>query len=352
MGKLTSIEAARGVAAVIVVFYHAARHMKEDIGYMPLGGVFQFGHSGVDFFFVLSGFIIFLIHADDVGRPDRLRNYTERRFVRIFPFYWVILAAALGMLALSSYVAYPPSGKITENIFLLPDPTPIVGVTWSLQFEIIFYAIFAMAILKGALGLLVFALWAGLIVASTIGVLGRSDFALLAILQSSFNLEFFMGLSAAAILRRFRLRSPIGILFAGVAGFLGFGSMENWGDFYGYGHASRFAYGLSAMLIVLGLVELERTGGMAVPGFLTELGRASYSIYLVHVLVIGVTYKIAEISGVLEKLPPGIMYVSLVLTAVASGVIVSRAIEYPMMNLCRAGLRRMAKRQPAPTLPA
>ena len=60
--KLTSIEAARGIAAVMVVFYHAARHLKADYNVMPWEGIAQFGHAGVDFFFVLSGFIIFFVH--------------------------------------------------------------------------------------------------------------------------------------------------------------------------------------------------------------------------------------------------------------------------------------------------
>jgi len=52
--------------------------------------VAQFGHAGVDFFFVLSGFIIFFVHGKDIGKPSRLPHYVWRRFIRIYPVYWAV----------------------------------------------------------------------------------------------------------------------------------------------------------------------------------------------------------------------------------------------------------------------
>jgi len=66
--KIWGIEAARGVAACMVVFYHAARHIQQDTGASVLWGMSQFGHAGVDFFFVLSGFIIYWVHSKDIGQ--------------------------------------------------------------------------------------------------------------------------------------------------------------------------------------------------------------------------------------------------------------------------------------------
>jgi exopolysaccharide production protein ExoZ len=64
---------ARGVAALMVVFYHTTRSLSlpQYLGYIPLNNVFGFGHAGVDFFFVLSGFIITRTHTVDIGRPHR-----------------------------------------------------------------------------------------------------------------------------------------------------------------------------------------------------------------------------------------------------------------------------------------
>ncbi len=69
--KLQSIEAARGIAALLVVEFHGERALAlpQYVGHMPLGGVTGFMHTGVDFFFVLSGYIIFAVHRADIGRP-------------------------------------------------------------------------------------------------------------------------------------------------------------------------------------------------------------------------------------------------------------------------------------------
>jgi exopolysaccharide production protein ExoZ len=77
--RLEGVEAARGVAALLVVLYHAALHVEGDVpGSAVLWGLPHFGHAGVDFFFVLSGFIISFVHRRDLGRPDRLGHYLER----------------------------------------------------------------------------------------------------------------------------------------------------------------------------------------------------------------------------------------------------------------------------------
>ena len=52
--RLIAIEATRGVAASAVIFYHAARHLHFAYGVPKFMDIFQFGHAGVDLFFVIS----------------------------------------------------------------------------------------------------------------------------------------------------------------------------------------------------------------------------------------------------------------------------------------------------------
>ena len=50
---------------------------------------FRFGHAGFHLFFVLSGFLMYYIHSEDLGRPRGLLPFAYKRFSRIYPSYWV-----------------------------------------------------------------------------------------------------------------------------------------------------------------------------------------------------------------------------------------------------------------------
>jgi len=86
--QLTGVQAARGIAALLVVVHHCAGTLAlpKYAGVAFAGGYFvPFGRAGVDFFFVLSGFIIAWIHSGDVGDRSQLGQYTAKRLARIFP---------------------------------------------------------------------------------------------------------------------------------------------------------------------------------------------------------------------------------------------------------------------------
>ena len=91
--SIQSVQVMRGLAAISVVAFHTSLIMAQP----EYGGLRSFewitscGWFGVNFFFVLSGFIIFFAHAKDIGRPGRLTAYLWRRFSRVYPAYWVFL---------------------------------------------------------------------------------------------------------------------------------------------------------------------------------------------------------------------------------------------------------------------
>src|SRR5579864_9480491 len=87
---LQSVRAFRGAAALLVLFFHASSVSTFFLHSDFWSWLFFFGYSGVDFFFVLSGFIIFLTHRADIGRSERLNAYLTKRFIRIYPVYWTV----------------------------------------------------------------------------------------------------------------------------------------------------------------------------------------------------------------------------------------------------------------------
>src|SRR5512133_4113793 len=96
--RILNLQLFRGVAALLVVLYHASIYSQEQFGRTFLAGLFLFGHTGVDFFFVLSGFIICYIHFSDIGNPTRLRDFALKRLTRVFPIYWIVTAIKLAVI--------------------------------------------------------------------------------------------------------------------------------------------------------------------------------------------------------------------------------------------------------------
>src|SRR5579871_1076881 len=87
----------RGVAALLVCIFHFERGREQlhpqltaAVGSIDFNYIFRAGHSGVEFFFILSGFIIFHVHQLDLGRPARLSTFYLNRAIRILPMYWLI----------------------------------------------------------------------------------------------------------------------------------------------------------------------------------------------------------------------------------------------------------------------
>jgi exopolysaccharide production protein ExoZ len=198
-GRRSGIEAARGAAALLVVLYHGGRHLREDIGYVPLAGVFNFGHAGVDFFFVLSGFIILLVHHGDLGQPVRLGRYAWRRAARIYPLYWIATAATLLAVALQGKLATLSIAFLGQSFLLWPQSVePLLGVAWTLEYELLFYSIVAIAIVNLRCGIVAVLAWGIGIVAAAIWAV--ESFPLRFVL-ADYNFDFFLGMSAAALLR-------------------------------------------------------------------------------------------------------------------------------------------------------
>ena len=329
--KLSGIEAGRGVAALLVVGVHTRSHLFKNGIEDTLADLFLFGHSGVDFFFVLSGFIILYVHYRDIGRPARVGNYLRRRFTRIYPFYWLMTLLALAAIALSAHQATPSLWSYVLSVLLLPVAEhPIIGVAWTLQHEITFYAVFLTLIVNYALGIGVFLAWLGVIVAQQF-VSGID----LAAVSSLFNVHFFIGMGAAWLLRHHTVPKPKAVLWAGVVIFLCAGLAEDAGLIPGLSYFTHLGYGVGSGLTILGLVEAERQNRLYVPRVMTALGGASYSIYLTHLMSIGAVWQIMLAAHVVDLLPSSVQFVTLFIGAAVGGWVISRLSEHPTTEIAR-----------------
>lgn len=330
-GRLKGLEASRGLAALAVLVSHASAILAEPRFYDNPGfaGLFVKFGAGVDFFFVLSGFIVAWVHWNDIGVPARLGRYAKRRFIRIYPPYWGIL------LPLSlAYALFPDAGTPSQHspvnflfsLTLLPYPEhPILGVAWTLVFEMAFYAVFASFIWFGRSALLVLPLWAGAVLIANMGF-APLQFPVSFILDVHI-LEFIFGVALAAALQNHRLPLPRACALLGGALFVG--QMLWHHPVLDDPLVGRLGFGLAATLAIAGIVEWERGAGITVPFVLYKLGSASYALYLIHAVAISVATQIMlRLFGNTLSLP--VAFALVAAAAVAAGLIYHEIFEKPV----------------------
>ena len=148
MNKLSSVQALRALAALMVVILHSKIMFsaEERKLLLTIPGFTDIGYYGVQLFFVISGFIISAV----VSKPNYdVRSFAIRRVFRIFPLWWLVMSVGLAMYFWRSWfradVELLGWVGVLKSYALLPQkPYPFINPGWSLEYEVIFYAIVAL----------------------------------------------------------------------------------------------------------------------------------------------------------------------------------------------------------------
>lgn len=304
---LVWIQVGRGVAALLVVLAHATLLSERRYGVEFLSGFFSPGNIGVDFFFVLSGFIIVYIHQRDIGRPARLRPYVAKRLTRIYPMYWLVTLAILPIYLLFPGFAkgYDPSlWYLVKSFTLWPqEALPLLSVGWTLSHEMYFYLVFGLVIVAPR--------WIWMPLAAAIAVLSSWKLAmdwgatwdgdkfrtgltfidryeLTAFLCSRHNLEFIAGCFVGWLAPRMSLPAPGRLGLLGVIAFFlpmaGVALDSPLGSSILHDRSARTLYYalVSAVIVWAAASIADGEGRYRAPPFARLLGDASYTVYLAH----------------------------------------------------------------------
>ena len=309
MTKLVNIQHLRAVAAVTVVVAHLGENTNDltekfgDIATLPN----IYGTFGVDIFFVISGFIMYYTSAADFGRPGAISDFLKRRLIRIVPIYWILTLVQAAILFVSRMDE--PARQITweqmaKSLFFIPYLNdygkfrPILGVGWSLNFEMLFYAIFAIALLfPKRLGMAVMLLTIPALV--TLGSIATPSGALLA-WTMPVMLEFVAGVVIGIAFQRGMLapRLLVPMLIATLALVVIQEVVLTSPNVPHQELSWRVSHWAFAIAIMLGaLVTLQANEEKAVNRVVTKIGDASYSLYLTHVIVLQFTTVAATVAG-------------------------------------------------------
>ncbi|MDB5687002.1 MAG: oatA [Rhizorhabdus sp.] len=343
IGELVGIQYLRGIAAVMVLLFH----LPVQLGHMGYDGPWLRGLAGgVDIFFVISGFIMWVTTA----RAPAMRpiDFWRRRLTRVAPLYWIMtgfvtLVMLLAPAALQSSRFHP--GHVLASFLFVAARHPVAGTIepviipgWTLNYEMFFYLIFGLFLLArppwrfaGTVSCLLL-----LVVLGMMTGVPRSSIA--GFYTSPVMLEFALGMAIGVLASRDRglatIAPPMGWLLA-IVGLICVIVPPDLPD------VSRLlTRGIFSAMVVLGAVVIEAHHRVPRIAPLHALGDASYSIYLSHVITLSATSQLWRKLH-LDGLPYALWIYAIVAVAVGlvAGLVLYAVVERPLIALFRARSR-------------
>lgn len=340
LARYQSLDLWRGLAALLVTVFHAfASYTGASYGdYHPIVGACWLvggnGWLGVHIFFVVSGYCIAAAVDAGVTRKRSVANFLRDRVLRIYPAYWaaLVFAALVGALT-APFIGKSPATALPQSwtnfiadIFLVqPFFTDhfFLLVSWSLAYEVCFYAMCALGMLL---------LLARCPAALVLGLGG--GFALLALIGPAvpFPLglwpEFYLGVLSFTVLRAWQARNLRAALLAALIGLV----------LIVIGVVTKSSYPLTmyatASVTALGLVLLHpfdsKMSEVKWLKPLAFLGVISYSLYLVHLIVVSKTMNLSKRFVDIDSLwvLPVVLFATV--AAIVTGVLFYRFVEAPL----------------------
>lgn len=318
---IKNIQVLRAFAAIVVVMYHAVG-LVEDYGFSYSSYKFltfnvgYWGSFGVDIFFIISGYIMFMIQDKKNKSPF---EFAIDRIKRIVPLYWLYLLT----ISLLFYI-FPdlfralnitPEYLLTSLFFIshyFNYSYPVIYVGWTLELEMLFYFIFFI-----------------LLFLKRIDAKIKILIMLLVFISLSFYqntnpiiFEFIFGGFIYLFLSNFKIRNNnffwIPIIFSIIFVSLLNKEFENFRLIF---------WGIPALIIFYSTLHIKEINNK----IFLELGNASYSIYLIQVFTLPLVGKIlakyaANTHGIL-------VFIIMVLFSIIIGYLSYLIIEKKLMSL-------------------
>jgi exopolysaccharide production protein ExoZ len=346
--RLVNLQILRALAATLVVWAHGidvSRLTEQEKPLLAYGYLENFGAFGVDLFFVLSGYIITVSSE----RTDRnWSQFATDRFIRIAPIFYILSLPWIIRAMLTpnhSWLPFVPTfffWPIIDGQYV----EPFLSVGWTLSFEVLFYSAMTAAIFLRS--------WVSRPAVLTIAVFlaaisARALFntAALNFLGNPIILEFLFGIGISMMLQltgsNRRLAVGISVLVVLALAYqliFGFGEISEAQRIQS-GELSlqrAIIWGLPAAGIVYATLLFGSPSSEGpLRRFLAFLGDASYSIYLVHLLVM-VVFKVLQAKGLISSDP---LIILSILCSLFAGSLSYLLIEKPTIDF----LKRL-RRQP------
>ncbi|MDB5679941.1 acyltransferase [Sphingomonas bacterium] len=322
-----SIQYLRAIAAIGVVVFHTLTETGHD---------FEFGATGVDLFFGISGFLMYYVtQGKSIGPLD----FLWRRFLRIAPLYWFATLLTVGATFIRPGFFWQASrdvSRVVLSLLFVPQNGidggiyPVLYQGWTLQYEAFFYLLFA-------LSLLVPGIWRLIAMTAVIGALtvwGRiapeSHNPVFLTYTDQIALEFVAGAWVGWACAR-RWPGGLGWRCVYLAALIGGWSLlwAAWWYEDAWDDLSFVATVTAISLILAGSVMLERHHWMPRLRWLRTLGEASYAIYLFQ------DFGFVGVAGWDAGHPIAVRLVLFSVASLAVGLLAYWGLERPFDRLVR-----------------
>jgi exopolysaccharide production protein ExoZ len=361
------VQVLRATAALMVVIGHsqsAVEVIKRNAGQeFARSTVLPWGAS-VDLFFVISGFIMVYASRRLFGQPGATGEFLKRRLARIVPLYWIVTSFFLALLLAATLKGgdrFPSAAAIAASYLFVPFDTygdgrafPVFDLGWTLNYEMFFYAVFAVAVLLPRRRA-VAAVAAMLLLVVAAGSVVSNDQVALHFWTRPILLDFGLGMGVGlALSEGVRLPRSVRIalavaalillvldpthLFAGPVGV----TVDN-----GWARVLVAGIPATALLAAATLGPEPRLRKPLVP--LTAIGNASYSLYMLHPVALIVLEKLAQKLPAVRLLPGSLLVLVTVLAAIALAQAAFVWGERPMTARIGRYLDKSRPRSPAPS---
>ncbi|MCH4880461.1 acyltransferase [Pseudomonas sp. TMW22090] len=324
--KYDSIQVLRFIAALAVVICHSAFYAQERLD--PASFRYGPGSNGVSLFFVISGFVMILASEKLQGTADGWKHFATRRLARIVPLYWIATTIKVAVLITATHFVLHADIDwlyIIKSYFFIPainidnQIKPLLGVGWTLLFEMFFYTTFTAC--------LFFKINAIRFCAGFFFLLSLASFfktedwpPAFYFYADPYVLNFLWGMLAARLIQQHiympKYIAIISITFS--LAYLFLPRTTEWGG--------TIPYGIASLLTVYGCASLEKTSRISMPKVFVWLGAASYSIYLFHPLLSPAAPEILKRVGLIS---PSVSVLLSILIAIVAGSIFYVLIENP-----------------------
>lgn len=300
---LQSLQILRAIAALMVLISHLAQSEMRFLADPITPAWLVAGVSGVDLFFVISGFVmVYVTRPLRTPDLDAIGGFLFARVTRIYPIYWVFSAAMIaGYAVIPGLARGADDFDLLATFLLLPSDTqPVLVVAWTLIHEMYFYIAFAALLLAPARWLpgLLLAWLVGVAIAHGAGLSSLSP--AMAILAHPLTAEFILGCAIGLLVVSGRRKFALPALALGVMWWIAATAVLALSGVLSQapmGWDRVLAWGVPAGLIVYGALGLELDHGLKGPKSLERVGDWSYALYLCHLPLVAVLTRLWASRG-------------------------------------------------------